>query len=64
MEKAKLEATDKSEKWAKLKAELKARNAQCNDLRETDAMREAGKRQLTLALTRNPNPEPRPEPEP
>ena len=62
MEKAKLEATDKSEKWAKLKAELKARNAQCNDLRETDAMREAGKRQLTLALTRNPNPEPRPEP--
>ena len=62
MEKAKLEATDKSEKWAKLKAELKARNAQCNDLRETDAMREAGKRQLTLALTRNPIPEPRPEP--
>jgi len=62
VEKAKLEATDKSEKWAKLKAELKARNAQCNDLRETDAMREAGKRQLTLALTRNPNPEPRPEP--
>ena len=62
MEKAKLEATDKSVKWAKLKAELKARNAQCNDLRETDAMREAGKRQLTLALTRNPNPEPRPEP--
>ena len=62
MEKAKLEATDKSEKWAKLKAELKARNAQCNDLRETDAMREAEKRQLTLALTRNPNPEPRPEP--
>ena len=48
MEKAKLEATDKSEKWAKLKAELKARNAQCNDLRETDAMREAG---LTLTLT-------------
>jgi len=43
--KARTDALDKGEKWARLKADLKARNTQCNELRDAESGYEAEKRQ-------------------